>query len=291
MTTAAPVEDLEISFEYFPPATPEAAESFSAVTRRLAGYRPRFVSVTYGAGGGTRERTLSTLRELKSWAAHQVAGHLTCSSASRAQTLSVATQYRAFGVQHVVALRGDPPKGETRFTPHPEGFASAAELAEALEGQGFEIDVAGYPDPHPESRGAEADRAHLQRKAEGARRVLTQFCFDDEAIVRFRDQCVADGIKAQATPGLMPIVDFEQLCKFAARCGAVIPAWLHEVFAKVPAEDKPARRALGDQLAARQVDRLQAEGFRAFHIYTLNRAAPTEALCAHLGRKPSAIAA
>lgn len=284
-------EALEISFEYFPPVAAEAVEKFEALARRLAGYRPSFVSVTYGAGGGTRERTLSVIEKLRAVAPPPVAGHLTVSGASRAQTMAVAARYRELGVDHVVALRGDPVKGEAHFAPHPEGFASAAELAEALSAEGFAYDVAGYAEPHPESLGETADWAHLKRKASGARRVLTQFAFDDAAIARFRDRCVAEGIAAQVTPGIMPIVDFEQLCKFAARCGARIPAWLHEAFAKVSPEDKAARRELGDHLAAEQVDRLRAAGFRAFHIYTLNRADPTEALCAHLGRAPEAAAA
>lgn len=284
-------EDLEISFEYFPPASPEAAEGFAAATRRLAAYRPSFVSVTYGAGGGTRERTLSAIEELRSWATHGVAGHLTCASATKAQTLAVAQRYRTLGVDHVVALRGDPAKGETRFSPHPEGFVSAAELAEALAAEGMAYDVAGYPEPHPEHRDEAAEWAHLKRKAAGAQRILTQFVFDDEAILRFRDRAAAEGITAGVTPGIMPIVDFEQLCKFAARCGAVIPQRLHEVYATVPHEDKAARRELGDRLAAAQLDRLRAAGFRAFHIYTLNRPAPTEALCRHLGRTSAAAAA
>lgn len=286
-----PLSSLELSFEYFPPVSAEAEEKFEETARRLALLRPGFVSVTYGAGGGTRDRTLAAIERLKAWAPHLVVGHLTCSGASRAQTLSVARRYRGLGVTHVVALRGDPAKGETRFAAHPEGFASAAELTEALAEAGMGYDVAGYPEPHPESLGEVADWAHLKRKAAGARRILTQFCFEDEAILRFRDQAAAQGIKALVTPGLMPIVDFEQLCKFAARCGARIPQRLHEVYAGVPAEDKAARRELGDRLAAEQVDRLRAAGFQAFHIYTLNRAQPTETLCAHLGRKPAAEAA
>jgi len=231
----------QISFEFFPPKNLEASFRLWDTVQVLAPLAPRFVSVTYGAGGTTRELTRESVATLHKSSGLNVAAHLTCVNASRAETLDIADQFAAAGVNEIVALRGDPPKGEGSFTPHPEGFANSVELIEALAETGkFKLRVGAYPDPHPEAPNAQADVDWLKRKIDaGADEALTQFFFEAETFFRFRDACEKAGIDgSKITPGILPIENWKGARNFAKRCGTYIPAWVDEAFEKATRDDR-----------------------------------------------------
>ncbi|MEM9429382.1 MAG: methylenetetrahydrofolate reductase [NAD(P)H] [Pseudomonadota bacterium] len=275
-----------LSFEFFPPKSPEASAQLWRSVERLAPLAPDFVSVTYGAGGTTRDRTKRAIRTIRERARLQVAGHLTCVGATREETMAVARDYAAAGVRKIVALRGDPPKGATGFTPHPGGFASSAELVEALVDDGFDVAVSAYPEPHPEARAPGDDIAALKAKiAAGARTAITQFFFDVDLFLRLRDRVAAEGLSISLHPGIMPVEDFGKLCRFAAGCGATIPQWMHDAYSNARTEEEAA--LLSTAIATEQCDRLMSEGVEHLHFYTLNKPDLTYDICRAIGFQPA----
>ena len=257
-----------LSFEFFPPNTPEGALRLWRSVERLAPLSPQFVSVTYGAGGATRDRTVVAIQTIIDRARLNVAGHLTCVGASRDETLAVARSYARMGARRIVALRGDPAAGAARFEPHPEGFRSAAELTAALAETGeFEIAVAAYPEKHPEASSLSADIDNLKRKIDaGASSAITQFFFDNADFLRFRDACAAAGITAPIQPGLLPIEKFPKMVNFAARCQARVPDWLHTAFGRATDEAEAGRLSIA--VAVDQWRALIDEGVEHLHVYT-----------------------
>lgn len=276
--------DISVSFEFFPPKTPAAAEDLFGAVERLGAFSPAFVSVTYGAGGTARDRTIDTVRRLMAETSHPVAAHLTCVGASRAEVDAVASSFWEAGVRHIVALRGDGGAPGQPFVPHPDGYRCAAELVAGLrEVAPFEISVAAYPEVHPDAASAEADLDNLKRKLDaGAARALTQFFFTPETFFRFRDRAAAAGIEAPIVPGVLPITNYTQTRKFAAACGAQVPEWIEAIFRGLDDHPQP-RRLVAATLAAEFSRRLYDGGVRDFHFYTLNRAEVTEAICHLLG--------
>lgn len=272
-----------ISFEFFPPKGPEGALRLWRSVERLAPLGPRFVSVTYGAGGSTRERTVAAIQTIRDRAGLDVAGHLTCVGATREETLSVARTYAKLGCRRIVALRGDPANGAERFTPHPGGFSGSVELIEALKAEGrFHVSVGAYPEPHPEASGEGADVAHLKRKFDaGADDAITQFFFDVETFLRFRDRCAKAGIDRPIIPGVLPIENFARMKGFAARCGARVPEWMETAFAN--AEETGAAELLSISIAAEMCDTLRREGAGHIHLYTLNNPDLPYQVCQALG--------
>ncbi len=280
----APARPITYSFEFFPPKTPEMEQQLWGAIRRLEPLRPRFVSVTYGAGGSTRERTHATVRRIQAETAMTAAAHLTCVGAPRAEIDAIARAYWEAGIRHIVALRGDPPEGAVAYRPHPEGYARAADLVAGLKRVGdFEISVAAFPEVHPEAPSPEADLDNLKRKLDaGASRAITQFFFDSEAFLRFVERARAAGIEAPIVPGILPITNFARTMEFARRCGAAIPPWLARRFADL--EETPEIRILiAAATALEQCRYLHGWGFDHFHFYTLNRAELTAAICRILG--------
>jgi methylenetetrahydrofolate reductase (NADPH) len=279
---------IRVSFEFFPPADAAMAATLWRSIERLAPLGPDFVSVTYGADGSTRERTHDVVTRIQRETALIGAPHLTCVGAARGEILEIARGYWGEGIRHLVALRGDPPGHEPHYRPHPGGFAYAADLVAALRRVApFDISVAAYPEVHPEARSGEADLANLKRKVDaGASRAITQFFFDTEVFLRFRDRCAAAGVAAPIVPGILPITRFPQVLRFAARCGASVPSWLHERFAGLEADDE-TRRLLAASVAIEQVEALKRHGVREFHFYTLNRAELSYAICHALGLRPA----
>ena len=278
---------IRVSFEFFPPSDAAMDSTLWQSVQRLAPLGPRFISVTYGADGSTRDRTHSLVKRIQQQTALIGAPHLTCVGASRAEVLEVARRYWDEGVRHIVALRGDPPQGATRYEPHPDGFAYGADLVAGLRSVAdFEISVAAYPEVHPEAASADADFDNLRRKIDaGATRAITQFFFDNDDYLRFRDRCAAAGIKASIVPGILPITRFPQVTRFAERCGAKIPRWLAERFVGLD-NDADTRRLIAASVAIEQVSRLLEQGVNEFHFYTLNRAELTYAICHALGMRP-----
>ncbi len=271
-----------LSFEFFPPKSPEAAAQLWRSVERLSPLSPEFVSVTYGAGGTTRSRTQSAIKTIRERARLSVAGHLTCVGATREETLSVAAEYRTMGVSRIVALRGDPPKGETGFTPHPEGFVSSAELVAALVDKGFDVAVGAYPEVHPEAQTADDDIIALKAKVDaGATSAITQFFYEPELFLRFRDRCTTAGIDVPLHPGILPVEDFGRMTRFAAACGTSVPQWMHDAFGR--AEDDAASTLLATAIATEQCDALMREGVDHLHFYTLNRPDLTYDICRALG--------
>jgi methylenetetrahydrofolate reductase (NADPH) len=272
-----------LSFEFFPPHSPEASLRLWRSVERLAPLAPRFVSVTYGAGGTTRDRTNAAIQTILGRARLNVAGHLTCVGASREETLEVARGYARMGVRRIVALRGDPPKGETKFVPHPEGFATAAELVAGLRAVGdFDIAVGAYPEVHPEAADAESDIENLKRKLDaGASQALSQFFFDNEDFLRFRDACAKAGITAPINPGILPVENFGKMVNFAGRCKASVPEWMHKAFAR--ADTPEEAYTLSVAIACEQIDGLIDEGVEHVHVYTLNNPDLTFDVCKALG--------
>jgi methylenetetrahydrofolate reductase (NADPH) len=283
-----------VSFEFFPPNDDAAASSLWAAIERLAPLRPKFVSVTYGADGSTRSRTHDCVLRILRETDLVVAPHLTCVGAPREDIIAVAEDYWRNGVRHMVALRGDPAAGtldaSRRYQPHPGGFAYASDLVTGIrKAASFEISVAAYPEGHPESGTVEADLDNLQRKIDaGANRAITQFFFDTDAFLRYRDRCAARGIGACIVPGILPITRFPQLLRFAERCGASVPQWLRRRFDGLD-DDPETRRMIAAHVAIDQVQRLREHGVDEFHFYTLNRAELTYAICHALGLRPQSI--
>jgi methylenetetrahydrofolate reductase (NADPH) len=281
--------DAQVSFEFFPPKTEKMETTLWESIQTLAPLGPRFVSVTYGAGGSTRERTHATVARIQRETPLAAAAHLTCVEATRSEIDAVAEEYWAAGVRHIVALRGDPPREGARFEPHPGGYENAAALVAGLKRlHPFEISVAAYPECHPDSADALADLDNLKRKLDaGASRAITQFFFSPEAYFRFRDAAAAAGIDAELVPGILPVSNVAQTRKFAGLCGAAIPAWMDRLFEGL--DDHPAARQLvAATVAAEMCRKLYAGGVRSFHFYTLNRAELSFAICHLLGLRAKA---
>jgi methylenetetrahydrofolate reductase (NADPH) len=280
-----------VSFEFFPPSDEAMGQTLWASVQRLAPLCPNFVSVTYGADGSTRTRTHECVMRILRETELRVAPHLTCVGAAHAEVLGIAADYWRAGVRHLVALRGDAPAAQLapdgRYRPHPHGFAYASDLVRGLHQAGdFDISVAAYPEGHPESGGVEADLANLKRKVDaGARRAITQFFFDTDAFLRYRDRCAALGLNIPLVPGILPITRFPQLLRFAERCGASVPEWLRRRFEGLD-EDAETRRMIAANVAIEQVQYLRQHGVNEFHFYTLNRAELTYAICHALGLRP-----
>jgi methylenetetrahydrofolate reductase (NADPH) len=279
---------IEISFEFSPPRTAEMEASLWRAIRALAPLRPRFVSVTYGAGGSTRERTHATVQRILHETDLEPAAHLTCVEASHAEVDAVVRSYRALGVRHIVALRGDPPEGSACFTPHPGGYRNAEELVRGIRAiADFEISVAAYPEVHPEALSPQADLDNLRRKLDaGASRAITQFFFDPEVYLRFVDRARAAGIGAPIVPGILPVTNFKRVREFARKCGASVPVWLADLFDGLD-DDPTTRNLVAAWVAAEQCRKLQEHGVREFHFYTLNRAELTRSICHILGVRPA----
>jgi methylenetetrahydrofolate reductase (NADPH) len=275
-----------ISFEFFPPKTPALETQLWACVERLATLQPRFVSVTYGAGGSTQERTHATVMRLAQETNLTPAAHLTCVGATREAVDEIARQYWEAGVKHIVALRGDPPKGET-YAPFPGGYDFAVDLVAGLKRVAdFEITVAAYPEIHPQALSAEDDLDNLKRKLDaGATRAITQMFFDNDAFLRFMDRALAAGIKAPIVPGIMPVSNFTQAAKFCAGCGTNVPKWMANLFEGLD-DDVETRRMVAAATAAEQVRILQANGIDEFHFITLNRPDLVYAIARILGVKP-----
>jgi methylenetetrahydrofolate reductase (NADPH) len=279
--------DIEVSFEFFPPKTEKMEATLWEAVKTLEPLAPRFVSVTYGAGGSTRERTHATVVRIQRETSLHAAAHLTCVEASRGEIDDVARAYWDAGIRHIVALRGDPPEPGKPFSPHPDGYANAAALVAGLKKVApFEISVAAYPECHPDSPDAVHDLDNLRRKIDaGADRAISQFFFSPDCFLRFRDQVAAAGISAEMTPGILPVSNVAQTRKFAAMCGAAIPPWLDRLFEGL--DDLPAARQLvAATVAAELCAQLYAGGVRQFHFYTLNRAELSYAICHLLGLRP-----
>jgi methylenetetrahydrofolate reductase (NADPH) len=282
---------IRVSFELFPPADAAMESTLWSSVERLAPLAPCFVSVTYGADGSTRERTHNVVTRIQNETTLTGAPHLTCVGATRGEILDIARGYWDQGIRHLVALRGDPPHGHG-YVPHPQGFDYACDLVAGLRAVApFEVSVAAYPEVHPEARSAAADLENLKRKINaGATRAITQFCYDTDALLRFRDRCAVAGIAAPIVPGILPITRFPQVLRFANACGAGIPDWLHERFSGLD-EDPDTRRLIAASVAIEQVQALARHGVQEFHFYTLNRAELTYAICHALGLRPRAQAA
>ena len=281
---AGGAQGVRVSFEFFPPGAGAGREVLRQTLGVLAPLGPDFMSVTYGAGGSTRDRTLEIASRIAGTTGVPVAGHLTCVGASRAQVDAVAVRYWEAGVRHIVALRGDMPDPATRFAPHPQGYRNGAELVAGLKRLApFEISVAAYPERHPESSGVQADLDNLKAKLDaGADRAITQFFFAADTFHRFRDAAAAAGIAAEIVPGILPVINASQTRQFAQRCGASFPGWLRRLFDGV--DDPALQQAIGAGAAAALCRDLYAEGARNFHFYTLNRPEVPYALCRLLGR-------
>jgi methylenetetrahydrofolate reductase (NADPH) len=276
-----------VSFEFFPPNDVEMERTLWASIERLAPLVPRFVSVTYGADGSTRERTHNVVTRILRETPLTAAPHLTCVGAPRGEILDIARSYWDAGIRHIVALRGDMPAGQASYVPHPDGFAYAVDLVQGLKSVGdFDISVAAYPEVHPEAPNADFDFDNLRAKIDaGATRAITQFFFDTDAFLRFRDRCASAGIGASIVPGILPITRFPQMLRFAKRCGASVPEWLQHRFDGLD-DDAETRRMIAASFAIEQVRRLGEHGVEEFHFYTLNRAELTFAICHALGVRP-----
>ena len=279
--------DIAISFEFFPPKTEAMEQTLWESVETLTPLGPRFVSVTYGAGGSTRERTHATVARIARDTPIPAAAHLTCVNASRSEIDEIADAYWQAGIRHIVALRGDPPAKDARFEARPDGYATSAELVAGLKRRhDFEISVGVYPEVHPEAASASADLDALKAKLDaGATRGISQFFFEPDTFLRFRDKVAAAGISAEIVPGILPVTNFANLQRMAAPCGTDVPAWMAHLFAGL--DDKPAARQLvAATIAAELCRRLYAGGVRHFHFYTLNRAELAYAICHMLGVRP-----
>ena len=276
-----------VSFEFFPPHTEKMDATLWQSVERLAGLAPRFVSVTYGADGSTRERTHAAVARIINETQLTPAPHLTCIGASRGEIDDIAREYWDMGVRHLVALRGDAPKESGSYVPHTDGYAYAADLVEGLKRVAdFDISVAAYPEVHPEAPDAQFDLDNLKRKIDaGASRAITQFFFNTEVYLRFRDRCTRVGIESSVVPGILPITRFPQLERFAEMCGASVPDWLRERFSGLE-DDAETRQMIAASIAIEQVRHLRSQGIDEFHFYTLNRSELTYAICHTLGLRP-----
>lgn len=287
--TLDPLGPLNVSFEFFPPKTPEMEDALWRTVRRLEPLDPSFVSVTYGAGGSTRERTHATVKRLVDETRLKPAAHLTCVAATRDEVDAVARDYWQAGVRHIVALRGDSQVPGAPYHPHPGGYDYAVDLVKGLKRiADFEISVAAYPEMHPDAASAEADLDNLKRKIDaGATRAITQFFFDNDVYFRFLDRALAAGITVPILPGIIPVSNFRQIAKFAAATGAGIPASMAHHFEGLD-DDPETRKLVAIAVAAEQVRGLAAAGIQDFHFYTLNRADLCFALCHLLGLRARA---
>ena len=276
--------DIRVSFEFFPPKTDKMGETLWESIQTLAPLQPRFVSVTYGAGGSTRERTHATVERILNETGLTPAAHLTCVGASREEVDDVARAYWDSGVRNIVALRGDPPEAGSKYQPHPDGYRDAAELVAGLKKVApFEISVAAYPEMHPDSSSRRFDLENLKRKIDsGADRAISQFFFSPDCFLRFRDEAAAAGIDIEIVPGILPVSNVATTRRFAQLCGAAIPEWLDDLFEGL--DDLPsARQLIAATVAAELCGQLYAGGVRCFHFYTLNRAELSYAICHRLG--------
>lgn len=276
--------DINVSFEFFPPATESMEQTLWNSIERLSKLKPKFVSVTYGANSGTRDRTHSIIKDIKERTGLIAAPHLTCVDATRDELRTIAQDYWDNGIRNIVALRGDLPSGAGK----PEMYADdlVALLKEVAD---FDISVAAYPEVHPEAKSAQADLLHLKRKIDaGANRAITQFFFDVESYLRFRDRCAAIGIEAEIVPGILPVSNYKNLLKFAGFTNVKIPQWLHQRFEGIADDDQMTRNMVGASIAIDMARVLSREGVKDFHFYTLNRSELTYAICHTLGVRPKA---
>lgn len=275
---------LQVSFEFFPPKTEQMEKTLWAAIKRLEPLQPRVVSVTYGAGGSTRERTHATVLRILRETTLTPAAHLTCVGAPKEEIDDIARLYWEEGVRDLVALRGDPPERGGEYVPYPGGYAYASDLVAGLKKiADFDISVACYPEVHPEAKSAQADMDNLKRKIDaGASRAISQFFFDDEVFLRFKDAARAAGIQVPIVPGILPVTNFARVVSFANMCGTRIPPWFAKLFEGLD-DDIETRRLVAATVAAEQCRMLQARGIREFHFYTLNRADLTFAICHILG--------
>ncbi|MEO6581634.1 MAG: methylenetetrahydrofolate reductase [NAD(P)H] [Sphingomicrobium sp.] len=281
--------DIHVSFEFFPPKTEKMEETLWDSVKTLEPLAPRFVSVTYGAGGSTRERTHATVARIVRETAIPAAAHLTCVDATREEVDAIARSYWQAGVRHIVAIRGDPPERGAKFAPHPGGYANAAELVAGLKQVApFEISVAAFPECHPDSPSVAADLDNLKRKVDaGANRATTQFFFDPTCFFRFQDQVAAAGIDVEILPGIMPVTNFAAINRMAAMNGTSVPDWVGRLFEGLD-ELPAARQLVAATIAAELCAQLYAGGVRHFHFYTLNRAELSYAICHLLGIRAAA---
>lgn len=277
---------IQVSFEFFPPKTEEMENTLWQSLARLNTLKPSFVSVTYGANSGERDRTHSIIKGIKERTGLEAAPHLTCIDASREELQHIAQDYWQSGIRHIVALRGDLPDN----TQKPDMYAT--DLVHLLKGVGdFDISVAAYPEVHPEAKSAQADLINLKRKVDaGANRAITQFFFDVESYLRFRDRCVSTGIDVEIVPGILPVTNFKQLKRFAGLTNVKIPGWMHKMFDGLD-NDPETRSLVGASIAIDMVKILSREGVKDFHFYTLNRSELTYAICHTLGVRPELIKA
>ncbi len=280
----APLPPIELSIEIFPPKTAEAEARLWRNLELFAAAEPRFISVTCGAGGTGSDGTFPLVRGVQEQLGTPAVAHLTCACASREEIDTIARHYWATGIRRIVALRGDAPKDGGPYRPRPDGYAYASDLIAGLRRiADFEISAACYPEVHPEALSPLADLDNLKRKVEaGATRVITQYCFDTDRILRFRDALEIAGIRAEFVPGIMPIHSFSQIRRFSQGCGASIPLWLEQLFADVE-EGSPLHAILAASVAVEQCRRLAAEGLTQFHVYALNRTELPLALVRLLG--------
>jgi methylenetetrahydrofolate reductase (NADPH) len=278
--------DIQVSFEFFPPKTEKMAETLWESIQTLAPLQPRFVSVTYGAGGSTRERTHATVERILKETPLTPAAHLTCVGATREEVDAVARGYWESGVRHIVALRGDSPEAGAKYRPHAQGYRDAVDLVAGLKKVApFEISVAAYPEVHPDSSSRAFDIENLKRKVDaGADRAITQFFFSADCFLRFRDEVAAAGMDIEIVPGIMPVTNFAGIVRMAATCGTELPEWLGHLFEGL--DDLPsARQLIAATVAAELCGQLYAGGVRHFHFYTLNRAELSYAICHLLGAR------
>ncbi|MEL0090115.1 MAG: methylenetetrahydrofolate reductase [Rhodospirillales bacterium] len=273
-----------VSFEFFPPKTEKMAETLWRSVERLTPFKPTFVSVTYGAGGTTRERTHATVRRIAEETPLEAAAHLTCVAATSAEINEIANEYWAMGVRHIVALRGDMPEPGQPYKPTAHGYAYASDLVRGLKQlHDFEISVAAYPETHPEAKDLAAEIDNLKRKFDaGANRAITQFFFETEDFLRYRDRMAAAKIDMPIIPGILPVTNFKSMVAFAGRCGATVPKWVAQRFDGLD-DDLETRSGIAAAMAVEQCKQLEREGVNAFHFYTLNRAELTTAICRMLG--------
>jgi len=278
----------QVSFEFFPPNTPKMEAVLWNSVQRLAPLKPRFVSVTYGADGSTRDRTHRIVKRIIQETGLRSAPHLTCVGATKEEVQAIAQGYWDEGIRDIVALRGDPPEGVEKYEPHPDGYEYGVDLVAGLrEVADFDISVAAYPEVHPEAPNPAFDLLNLQHKIDaGATRAISQFFFDTDRFLRFRDNCADMGITESIVPGILPINKFPQLVRFAAACGTAVPDWVGRRFEGLD-DDEETRRIISANIAIEMCQKLQAEGVDEFHFYTLNRAELTYAICHALGVRES----